>query len=137
MPFVDTNILLYAVCPGDRDRAKSDVARQVLRRDDLHFSVQVFQEFYVQATRPTRHQPISHKEAASLIQHWLRFPVQENTVRLFQSALAAKARFQISYWDAAILEAARAMGCREVLSEDLNAGQDYDGVVVVNPFAAA
>jgi predicted nucleic acid-binding protein len=43
----------------------------------------------------------------------------------------------LSYWDAAILAAAKQMGCRAVYSEDLNAGQDYDGVTVVNPFAAS
>ena len=66
----------------------------------------------------------------------MRFPVQENTVAVFRAALAAKARVQISFWDAAILEAARVAGCREVLSEDLNHGQDYDGLVVINPFAS-
>jgi len=43
-------------------------------------------------------------------------------------------RFQLSYWDAAIIEAARTMGCTEVLSEDLSDGQDYAGVRVTNPF---
>jgi predicted nucleic acid-binding protein len=57
-------------------------------------------------------------------------------VSLLQSALATKQRYQISYWDAAIIEAARALGCREVLSEDLAHGQDYGGVRVVNPFTS-
>ena len=46
-----------------------------------------------------------------------------------------KARHQLSYWDSAIIAAARMSGCTEVLSEDMNAGQDYGGVRVVNPFA--
>jgi predicted nucleic acid-binding protein len=50
------------------------------------------------------------------------------------AALAARQRFQLSYRDAAIIEASRAMGCSHVLSEDLNHGQDYAGVLVVNPF---
>ncbi len=49
--------------------------------------------------------------------------------------MALRERFQISYWDAAILAAARIAGCRTVYTEDLNAGQDYDGVRVMNPFA--
>jgi predicted nucleic acid-binding protein len=136
MPFVDTNVILYAACPGSDERVKSQIAREILRQDDLTLSVQVLQEFYVQATRPTRTQPLSHEEAVALIHSWLRFPVQENTVSLLQAALAAKARFRISFWDAAIIEAARASGCREVLSEDLNPGQDYDGLVIINPFAS-
>ena len=51
-----------------------------------------------------------------------------------EASLRTANRFRISLWDAAVIEAARAMGCRVVLSEDLNAGQDYDGVVVQNPF---
>ncbi len=51
------------------------------------------------------------------------------------SALSTRQRFDISYWDAAILEAARALGCEVVLSEDLNDGQDYAGVRVENPFS--
>ena len=136
MPFVDTNVMLYAACPGSHEQIKAQIARQILRRDDLALSVQVLPEFYVQATRPTRTQPLSHKEAIALIHSWLRFSVQENTVAVFQAALAAKARFQISFWDAASIEAARAVGCRQVLSEDLNPTQYYDGLVVVNPFAS-
>jgi len=50
------------------------------------------------------------------------------------AALTTRNRFQISYWDAAILEAARALGCEVVLSEDLSDGQDYGGIAVENPF---
>jgi predicted nucleic acid-binding protein len=92
------------------------------------------QEFYVQATRPTNLGALSHRDATAFIATWLRFPVQSLTVPLIQAALAAKERWQISYWDAAIIEAARASGCHEVLSEDLSHGQDYGGVRVANPF---
>ncbi len=50
-----------------------------------------------------------------------------------KSALDARQRFQLSYWDAAIIEASRAMGCTHLLSEDLGDGQDYGGVLVANP----
>ena len=59
------------------------------------------------------------------------------TEQVLDAALATVVRFQISYWDAAIIEAARALGCDTVLSEDLNDGQDYAGVRVLNPFAHA
>ncbi len=72
--------------------------------------------------------------AVRLIEKWLRFRVQEMTTSVLQAALALKARYQISYWDAAILAAAKAGNCREVLSEDLTHGQAYDGVTVLNPF---
>lgn len=135
MTFVDTNVLLYAICPGAQERAKAQTARAVLRRDDLCLSVQVLQEFYVQATRPTRTQPISHADATALIALWLRFHVVELSVPVLQAALRIKERYQTSYWDAAILAAAATAGCNEVLSEDLNPGQSYDPVRILNPFA--
>jgi predicted nucleic acid-binding protein len=88
----------------------------------------------VQATRATRRDPLSHDEAVGFIETLCKFPVQETTVSLVKAALRTKERFRISYWDAAILEAARALGCDTVLSEDLNDGQNFDGVRVVNPF---
>ena len=136
MRFIDTNILIYSVSPLPEDAGKCAVATALLQAQDLVLSVQVLQEFYVQATRPTRPQRLGHDDAVALIACWLRFPVQANTVPVLQSALAAKDRFQISFWDAAIIEAARAAGCRQVLSEDLNPHQDYDGLAVINPFAA-
>ncbi len=39
MPFVDTNVLIYAVCPGSHERAKAQIAREILRRDDLTFGI--------------------------------------------------------------------------------------------------
>jgi predicted nucleic acid-binding protein len=53
---------------------------------------------------------------------------------LLQNALAAAARWNISYWDAAIVEAAREAKCRILLSEDLQDGMDFAGVRVENPF---
>lgn len=134
MRFVDTNILLYAASTAPEEQAKSQAALSLLEAEDLALSVQVLQEFYVQATRPGKRDRLTHQQAALLIESFLRFPVQETTLRLLQSALAAKERFRLSYWDAAIIEAARAQGCDTVLSEDLSHGQDYDGIEVVDPF---
>src|SRR5262249_6698979 len=116
------------------EQSKARAALLTLESDDLAVSVQVLQEFYVQATRGSKQDRLSHQQAALLIESFLRFPVQEMTLQLLKAALAAKQRFRISYWDAAIIEAARAIGCQTILSEDLNHGQDYDGVKVVNPF---
>jgi predicted nucleic acid-binding protein len=134
MRFVDTNILLCAVSTARDEQDKSQVARSILDKEDLALSVQVLQEFYVQSTRPSRQDPMTHEQAALLIESFLRFPIQETTLGLMQAALSAKERFQISYWDAAIIEAARMLGCRTVISEDLNDQQSYDGVTVNNPF---
>jgi predicted nucleic acid-binding protein len=70
----------------------------------------------------------------ALVESFLRFPVAEMTTELLFAAAATRLRFGISYWDAAILEAARSLGCGIVLSEDLSDGQDYAGVRIENPF---
>lgn len=137
MRFVDTNVILYAITPGPGEIAKSRLAESLLREDDLALSLQVLQEFYAQATRPKRPNHISHAEAVTVIRNLASLPVQEMTLDLFHAALATKHRFQISYWDAAVIEAARQLGCDTVLSEDLGDAQDYAGVRVVNPFANA
>jgi predicted nucleic acid-binding protein len=133
--FVDTNVLLYAVGRSPAERTKSAAALALLEADDLVLSVQVLQEFYVQATRASRLDRLSHDQAVLLIESFrLRFPVQDITVPLLHAALATAARFRISYWDAAIVEAARVRACSVVLSEDLTDGQDFGGVRIQNPF---
>ena len=97
-------------------------------------SVQVLQEFYVQATRPSRSDPLTHREAIDLILLWLRFRTVDLTVPVMKSALDLKDRYQISYWDAAIIAAAQAVGCTDLYTEGLNPGQAYGGVRVTNPF---
>ena len=132
--FVDTNILLYAISrdPAEQDKAKR--ANDILADRDLALSVQVLQEFYVQATRVSRRDAIGHAQAVRLIESFRRFPVQEITSGIMLAALETCRRFQLSYWDSAIIEASRKIGCAQVLSEDLNDGQDYAGVQVINPF---
>jgi predicted nucleic acid-binding protein len=132
--FVDTSILLYAISrdPAELDKAKR--ANDILAERDLALSVQVLQEFYVQATRASRPDAIGHQQAVLLIQSFRRFRVQDITSGIMLAALDSRQRFRLSYWDAAIIEASRALGCTQVLSEDLNDGQEYDGVRVVNPF---
>lgn len=132
--FADSNILLYAISRAPQERAKAERANDLLAERDLALSVQVLQEFYVQATRESRPDPISHEDALELVESFRRFPVLPLTADLVAAAMTARQRFQISYWDAAILEAARSLGCDTVLSEDLNDGQDHAGVRVENPF---
>jgi predicted nucleic acid-binding protein len=132
--FADTNVLLYAVSRDPGEAHKAELARGILAERDLALSVQVLQEFYVQATRVSRPDPLSHEQTAKLVESFLRFPVADVTTQVMLAALATRHRFRISYWDAAILEAARALGCETVLSEDLSDGQDYAGVSVQNPF---
>lgn len=131
MRFADTNVLLYAF---SADEAKAEIARGVLRDRALGLSTQVLSEFYYQATRPTRRDALSHDQAMAFVERLASRRVQPITVPIVRVAMVTRERFQISYWDAAILEAARALNCDVVLTEDLNDGQDYGGVRVENPF---
>ena len=134
MRFVDTNVLLYAVSRDPKEQDKATRANGILGARDVALSVQVLQEFYVQATRASRPDPLTHEQATGLLESSLRFPVQDITTDLMLATAATRQRFGLSYWDAAILEAARSLGCEVVLSEDLSDGQDYAGVRIENPF---
>lgn len=134
MRFVDTNVLLYAVSTLPDEADKATKAQALLMDRDLALSVQVLQEFYVQATRKNRPEPLTHDEALGFIHTWRRFFIHDITLEILDDALTIKARYQLSYWDSAIIAAARASNCSEVLSEDMGDGQDYAGVKVVNPF---
>jgi predicted nucleic acid-binding protein len=132
--FVDTNVLLYAISGDPEEQTKAIGANRLLRGRDLVLSVQVLQEFYVQVTRASRDDAISHRDAVELIESFQRFHVVDVTADVLRAALATRERFRISYWDAAILEAARIGGCDVVLSEDLSDAVDYAGIRVENPF---
>ena len=134
--FVDTDVLLYATSTAADEAPKPSIARVLLDRADLVLSVQVLQEFYAQATRHSREDPLPHDTAVALIESWLRFRVVETTVQLVVDALATKRRWQLSYWDAAIVEAARSGGCSTLLTEDLQSGMNFAGVTVTNPFSS-
>ena len=132
--FLDTNILLYSISRDPAETTKHDRAVALIDAGNNALSVQVLQEFYVQATRASRPDAIGHRQAVLLIQSFRRFPIQDITSGIMMAALDARQPFQLSYWDAAIIETARALGCTHVLSEDLSDGQDYGGVRVTNPF---
>ncbi|HEY9303633.1 MAG TPA: PIN domain-containing protein [Mycobacterium sp.] len=134
MRFIDTNVLLYAISRDTNERVKTERANEILTGRDLALSVQVLQEFYVQATRASRPDPLTHGQAVELVESFMRFPVAPTTSELMLAAFATHRRFAISYWDAAILEASRSIGCHVVLSEDLSDGEDYAGIRVENPF---
>jgi predicted nucleic acid-binding protein len=132
--FLDTNILLYSISRDPAETVKRQRAIALLDEDNGALSVQVLQEFYVQATRSTRPDAVSDEVATGLIRTWTRFKVQEITLPILMGALEIKATHGFSYWDSAIVAAARALGCRELLSEDMSHGQIVDNVAILNPF---
>lgn len=132
--FLDTNIFLYSISGNPAEEAKRKRAITLLEDDSGALSVQVLQEFYVQATRPTRSDRVSHGDAVALMATWKRFAIQEITLALLDRALEIKTAYGFSYWDSAVVAAAGVLGCRELYSEDLAHGRIVEGVKIINPF---
>lgn len=129
--FLDTNILLYAASSAKAEQDKRTKARELLASDGVGLSVQVQVEFYVNATAKFK---LLHETAVAILESLGAYPIQPVTEAVFWAALQIKERYLLSYWDSAILAAALELGCHTVYSEDLNHGQDYAGVRVINPF---
>jgi predicted nucleic acid-binding protein len=132
--FLETNILLYSIGRDPGEAIKSERAIALLDDDNAAPSCQVLQEFYFQATRSTRADPLPHDFAAGLIRASTRFKVQDTTLALVTRALGIKAAHGFSYWDSAIIAAARAMGCARLYSEDMAYGRVVENVAILNPF---
>jgi predicted nucleic acid-binding protein len=131
--FLDTNIILYAYdldAPAKRRKALQLVQAGWDALGEAAISVQVLQELQVNLVR--RGQSVT--EAGQVVRDFSLWPVVDNTLPLLHSALEMQVRWQISLWDSLILAAAHAANARELLSEDFNHGQDYNGVRVINPF---
>ena len=131
--FFDTNVLVYAAVGTGRDERKRRRALELIESTEFGTSAQVIQEFYVTVVRKAA-RPLSPEQALEWIENWIAFPCQPIDDRLVRIAIEESERFRISYWDAAILAAAEALGATQVYSEDLNHGQTYGTVRVVNPF---
>ena len=131
--FFDTNILVYAAVGTGKDDPKRKRALELIGSEDFGTSAQVLQEFFVTVVKKAA-RPLSAAQALEWMEQWAAFPCQPIDHQLVRIAVEQSERFGISYWDAAILAAARALGSETVYSEDLNAGQRYGRVQVINPF---
>lgn len=131
--FFDTNVLIYAAVGTGRDERKRKRALELIESAEFGTSAQVLQEFYVTVVKKAA-RPLSPAEALDWIEQWTAFPCQAIDHQLVRIAIEHSERYAISYWDAAIVAAAEALGAHTVYSEDLNNGQHYGRVRVVNPF---
>jgi predicted nucleic acid-binding protein len=132
--FFDTNVLVYAAVGTGSDEHKRKRALELIASTEFGTSAQVLQEFYVTVVKKAV-RPLSPAQALNWIEQWTAFPCQAIDHQLVRIAIELCARYRISYWDAAILAAAGALGAETVYSEDLNDGHRYGSVRVVNPFS--
>jgi predicted nucleic acid-binding protein len=135
LQFVDTNVLVYAhdVTAGDKHtRARALVEKLWATRDGC-LSVQVLQEFFVTTTRKIP-KPIEAPLARQVIGDLAHWHVHAPAPGDVLAAIDIHQRNGTSFWDAMILRSAKELGCGIVHSEDLSPGQEYEGVLVRNPF---
>lgn len=134
--FVDTNVLVYRV--DGAEPAKRRVAARVLeeaRPGTLAISTQVLAEFYVTTTRKLA-RPLSASDARKAVEYLCLLPVVPADAALIQAGIALSQRYQLSLWDALIVQAALVAQCQRILSEDLQDGAVIESVVIENPFRA-
>lgn len=131
--FLDSNVLLYACSSAPDDAPKRRIAEGLMLDSPFALSAQVLQEFIANALRkPSLGIREGNIDATLRMASLVR--VQAVTRELVLTAVALRRRYQLSQWDATILAAAKELGCEVVYSEDMNDGQDYRGVRVINPF---
>ena len=131
--FVDTNVLLYAI--DDFNLKKQEAARlwrtELWRSRRGRVSFQVLHEFYVHVTRKN---PAAKQDARSEVRDLLAWRPVVIDEAVVEGAWRIQDRYQFSFWDALIIAAAKSASCGFLLTEDLQANQELDGVLVINPF---
>ena len=130
---LDTNVLVYAAAGRGADDWKRRRALDLIESTHFGTSAQVLQDFYVVVTRKA-HVAMPPAEAAEWIERLSSRPVAAIDESLVKQAIHLSAHHQISYWDAAVVAAARNLGAPILYSEDLSHGQSYADVQVLNPF---
>jgi predicted nucleic acid-binding protein len=136
LQFVDTNVLIYAHdrSAGDKHVRARALIEALWASGSGCLSIQVLQEFYVNVTRKVAH-PLTQESAAQIITDLSVWSVHRPTVADLLYAIRLQSRFQLSFWDAMIVASALQLGCHILWSEDLNPGQFYDQLRVINLFA--
>ncbi|GFN22416.1 PIN domain-containing protein [Thermanaeromonas sp. C210] len=134
--FVDTNVWVYAhdTSAGERHARAKALITELWQSGNGCLSVQVLQDFYVTVTQKVR-KPLSPETAARIIEYLSNWRVHTPDARDVLAAINIQQRYGISFWDAMIIRSAEALDCRVIWSEDLNPGQYYGEVKVVNPFS--
>jgi predicted nucleic acid-binding protein len=134
--FLDTNILLYAALGQEHAGHRWERAREIALTEDYCTSGQVLAEFYNVSTCKGA-PPLTSDEASEWIRVIAMKPCQPVTPEVVLAGIDHARRYQISYWDGAIIAAAERLGAKVLYSEDLNHGQTYGSVRVENPFLPA
>jgi predicted nucleic acid-binding protein len=132
--FVDTNILVYAhdISAGDKNTKAKQLIQELWANKLGYLSIQVMQEFYVTVTQKVPN-PMDKATALEVIRSLGYWNVHEPSIDDIINAIDIQMRYQVSFWDAMILQSAIQLECDLLWSEDLNPGQVYQGIKLINP----
>ena len=135
--FVDTNILMYAhdKSAGEKHERARTLVEELWRERKGVVSTQVLQELAVNLRRKAA-RTLDAKATREIVADYLTWQVVVNGGESILEALDLEARFQISFWDALVVQAAQVSGADILYSEDLSDGQTYGTVRVINPLRA-
>jgi len=134
--FLDTNILIFAAQGRVAAPDEFEVARRIVVEEKFATSAQVLAEFFFNVINKGV-RPLTSEKAAEWVQTIAGKPCQAVDARLVASGIEISQRYQLSFWDGAIIGAAERLGTKVVYTEDFNNGQIYGSVRVVNPFLTA
>ena len=131
--FIDTNLIVYTLDKSNvykQERARN-IIRKIVDVHQLVISTQVIKELYVVAINKMKADPIIVK---NILHNFRNMEIVTNDLELIEQAIDISVISQISFWDSLIIAAAEKANCEYIFSEDLNPGQTYRGVLVINPF---
>jgi predicted nucleic acid-binding protein len=133
--FLDTNILVYAYdrSAGQKHTLAAEVVESCWMNENGCLSIQVLQEFYVTVTRKITN-PLDAQTARQIIADLAQWRSHSPKAADLLQAIDLQQSLQLSFWDAMIVKSAASLGCKQLLSEDLNHGQEYGELQVINPF---
>lgn len=129
--FLDTNILIYAASGRKSDPRKWSISFELFDRPYAVISGQVLAEFYTIALKKKY---LDIARAARWLETLAMMPMVDVNAPLVMEGAALSRRYQISYWDGAIIAACKRCGAQTLYTEDLSHGQLYEDVRVINPF---
>jgi len=133
--FVDTNVIVYAYdgTSSEKQKAAIDLLDRLWSERNISISSQVIQEFAV-AVRRNVAKAMNPTDVRRVIRDFRDWDIVLNDAAAVLGALEIEERYQVSFWDALILQAAQSAGAEILYTEDLSHGQKYGNVRVVNPF---
>lgn len=133
--FLDTNILVYAYdrSAGHKHTLAAQLVEGCWENENGRLSIQVLQEFFVTVTRKIG-MPLDHHTARQIVADLAHWRLQAPQASDLLQAIDLLQDYQLSFWDAMVVQSAARLGCKTLYSEDLSHGQSYGNVQVINPF---